>query len=81
MNDSPASGTAWGLSGMGVSCARTGPRRAAREADLTGIYPSRERCVEFALNSLDLSIIIASLAAVVAVGFWASRRQDKTARG
>lgn len=37
--------------------------------------------MEFALNSLDLSIIIASLAIVVAVGFWASRKQDKTARG
>lgn len=37
--------------------------------------------MEFALNSLDLWIIIASLAVVVAVGLLASRRQDKTARG
>lgn len=37
--------------------------------------------MSFALSSLDLCIIITSILAVVAVGLWAARNQDKTARG
>jgi len=33
------------------------------------------------LSGLDKSIIAASLAVVVLIGLWASRRQDTTARG
>ncbi len=33
------------------------------------------------LNSLDVTIIVGSLACVVGIGLWASRRQEKTARG
>jgi SSS family solute:Na+ symporter len=33
------------------------------------------------LNSIDITIILGSLLGVVAIGLWASRRQEKTARG
>ncbi len=33
------------------------------------------------MNKLDVAIVVASLALVVVVGLWASRRQEKTARG
>jgi SSS family solute:Na+ symporter len=37
--------------------------------------------MQFTLSTLDIAIIIVSLVAVVAVGLWAARKQDKTARG
>ena len=37
--------------------------------------------MHFTLSTLDIAIIIVSLVAVVAVGLWAARKQDKTARG
>ena len=37
--------------------------------------------MNFALSSLDIGIIVVSLLAVVAVGLWAARNQEKTARG
>jgi SSS family solute:Na+ symporter len=37
--------------------------------------------MNFALSPLDLGIIVTSIVAVVAVGLWAARNQDKTARG
>ena len=37
--------------------------------------------MNFALGSLDIGIIIVSIVAVVAVGLWAGRNQEKTARG
>ena len=35
----------------------------------------------FALNALDLAVIVVSILAVVAVGLWAARNQEKSARG
>lgn len=37
--------------------------------------------MNFALSPLDVGIILTSILAVVAVGLWAARNQDKTARG
>ena len=37
--------------------------------------------MEFTLNSIDITIIIVSLAVTVAVGLWAGRNQEKTTRG
>src|SRR5512136_3093574 len=35
----------------------------------------------FALNALDIAVIFASILAVIVVGLWASRKQEKSARG
>jgi SSS family solute:Na+ symporter len=37
--------------------------------------------MNFALSSLDIGIIVTSILAVVGVGLWAARNQEKTARG
>ena len=37
--------------------------------------------MNFALSSLDVGIIVTSIVVVVAVGLWAARNQEKTARG
>jgi len=37
--------------------------------------------MDFSLTTLDVGIIVASLAAVVAVGLWAGRNQEKSVRG
>ncbi len=37
--------------------------------------------MNFALSTLDVIIIVASITGVLIVGFWASRRQEQTARG
>ena len=37
--------------------------------------------MSFALSSLDIGIIVTSIVAVVCVGLWAGRNQEKTARG
>ena len=35
----------------------------------------------FALNALDLAVIVVSILAVIVVGLWAARNQEKSARG
>src|ERR1700679_3555342 len=37
--------------------------------------------MHFALSSLDIGIIVTSIVAVVCVGLWAGRNQEKAARG